>query len=126
MLVWRLFLFSGKVARYKPQGFFKLHTDHVEAFNSLVCGGRLGTLIIYLNDDFTGGQTDFPFVEASVEPCTGDAIYFHSVVVSSAPHAHALCLRSACMQGGTGWLALSSGIFVFLRVGRVLSCAYSL
>lgn len=71
----------GKVARYKPQGFFKLHTDHVEAFNGLVCGGRLGTLIIYLNDDFTGGQTNFPYVQATVEPCTGDAIYFHSVVV---------------------------------------------
>lgn len=83
------------MARYKPQGFFKLHTDHVEAFNSLVCGGRLGTLIIYLNDDFTGGQTNFPFMEATVEPSTGDAIYFHSVLVSTWP---AVCLSPSCMQ----------------------------
>lgn len=88
------------MARYRPQGFFKLHTDHVEAFNRLVCGGRLGTLIIYLNDDFTGGQTNFPYVKATVEPCTGDAIYFHSVVVSSLPHerASALCLTLLGMQ----------------------------
>lgn len=70
-----------KVARYRPDGYFKLHTDHVEDFNGLVCGGRLGTLILYLNDDFTGGQTDFPFVQVAVAPFAGDAIYFHSVQV---------------------------------------------
>ncbi|CAM9516456.1 unnamed protein product [Scytosiphon promiscuus] len=73
------FMEKWQVARYRPGGFFKLHTDHVEAFNELVCGGRLGTLLLYLNDDFTGGQTDFPFVEVAVEPSAGDAIYFHSV-----------------------------------------------
>lgn len=72
-----------KVARYKPQGYFKLHTDHVEAFNSLCCGGRLGTLIVYLNDDFEGGHTEFPTIGVSVEPCAGDAIYFHSVQVGT-------------------------------------------
>lgn len=78
-----LVTFRVKVARYNPQGYFKLHTDHVEAFNGLVCGGRLGTLIIYLNEDFSGGQTNFPYVGATVEPRTGDAIYFHSVRVRS-------------------------------------------
>ncbi|CAN0483770.1 unnamed protein product, partial [Scytosiphon promiscuus] len=72
-----------KVARYKPEGYFKLHTDHVEAFNSLCCGGRLGTLIVYLNDDFTGGHTEFPTLGVSVDPCAGDAIYFHSVQVDA-------------------------------------------
>lgn len=76
-----------KVARYKPRGYFKLHTDHVEAFNDLACGGRLGTLIVYLNDDFTGGQTQFPYLEVTVQPSAGDAIYFHSVRVSAYVHA---------------------------------------
>ncbi|CAN0330721.1 unnamed protein product [Ectocarpus sp. 12 AP-2014] len=75
------FMENWQVARYRPDGYFKLHTDHVEDFNSLVCGGRLGTLILYLNDDFTGGQTDFPFVHVAVAPFAGDAIYFHSVQV---------------------------------------------
>lgn len=57
------------------------HTDHVEAFNDLRCGGRLSTLILYLNDDFKGGQTDFPELGISVEPTAGDAIYFHNVKV---------------------------------------------
>ncbi|CAM9991354.1 unnamed protein product, partial [Hapterophycus canaliculatus] len=34
------FMEKWQVARYRPGGFFKLHTDHVEAFNELVCGGR--------------------------------------------------------------------------------------
>eukprot|EP00903_Cladosiphon_okamuranus_P012123 g11375.t1 len=106
------FMEKWQVARYKPQGFFKLHTDHVEAFNSLVCGGRLGTLIIYLNDDFTGGQTDFPYVKVTVEPCTGDAIYFHSVVLPVEQEdagtmkpdersAHA----GLAVEGGDKWIA---------------------
>lgn len=77
-----------KVARYRPDGYFKLHTDHVEDFNGLVCGGRLGTLILYLNDDFTGGQTDFPFVHVAVAPFAGDAIYFHSVQVRTGRIPH--------------------------------------
>lgn len=70
-----------QVARYKPQGFFNLHTDHVPSFNNLICGGRLGTLILYLNDGFSGGHTEFPKLGVSVEPAAGDAIYFHSVLL---------------------------------------------
>ncbi|CAM9646355.1 unnamed protein product, partial [Hapterophycus canaliculatus] len=82
------------------------HTDHVEAFNELVCGGRLGTLLLYLNDDFTGGQTDFPFVDVAVEPSAGDAIYFHSVrdadtMQPDERSAHA----GLAVQGGDKWIA---------------------
>ena len=89
---------APKVARYKPRGFFKLHTDHLEAFNDLCCGGRLGTLILYLNDDFRGGHTEFPRLGVSVEPVAGDAIYFHNVKVRvpSMPRSlHALPLAGA-------------------------------
>lgn len=75
------FMEKWQVARYEARGFFNLHTDHVESFNNLCCGGRLSTLIVYLNDDFSGGHTEFPTLGVSVKPSVGDAIYFHSVVM---------------------------------------------
>ncbi|CAB1107803.1 unnamed protein product [Ectocarpus sp. CCAP 1310/34] len=105
------FMEKWQVARYRPDGYFKLHTDHVEDFNSLVCGGRLGTLILYLNDDFTGGQTDFPFVHVAVAPFAGDAIYFHSVQLPVEEDADSMRPdeRSAhsglAVTGGDKWIA---------------------
>jgi prolyl 4-hydroxylase len=70
---------NWQVARYQKGGFFRLHEDNSDDFNSLPCGGRLGTLLVYLNDSFEGGETDFPQLGVRVAPVAGDAIYFNSV-----------------------------------------------
>ncbi|CAN0520594.1 unnamed protein product, partial [Ectocarpus sp. 8 AP-2014] len=102
---WPTHVSLTKVARYRPDGYFKLHTDHVEDFNSLVCGGRLGTLILYLNDDFTGGQTDFPFVHVAVAPFAGDAIYFHSEDADSMRPDERSAHSGLAVEGGDKWIA---------------------
>jgi prolyl 4-hydroxylase len=73
-----------QVVRYPPGGFFKPHYDCCEGgpeeckrMNS-AGGPRKVTLIVYLNDDFRGGETVFPYVGQSVVPELGKAAVFWS------------------------------------------------
>lgn len=90
-----------KVARYKTGGYFKLHTDHVDTFNDLVCGGRVGTLMIYLNDLFEGGETEFPNLNVLVEPSVGDALFFHNVKVCLPTIVSAILVTSSAAKRST-------------------------
>jgi len=73
-----------QVVRYEPGEEFRMHTDHLDSFNDFDCGGRLCTLLVYLNDSeqsmtigvgegttFTGGQTMFPEFRAAITPKKG-------------------------------------------------------
>jgi hypothetical protein len=42
-------------------------------------GQRAATLLVYLNDAFEGGETDFPRAGVRYRGQTGDAILFHNV-----------------------------------------------
>jgi prolyl 4-hydroxylase len=42
-------------------------------------GPRYYTLLIYLNDDFEGGETVFPKINKFVKPKKGKAVLFQSV-----------------------------------------------
>lgn len=70
--------------RYGVGQQFKPH------FDSGPTNYRLHTLLVYLNDDFTGGETFFPELNRSVWPKQGSALYFlnrdadHSVLLYSA------------------------------------------
>jgi hypothetical protein len=48
-------------------------------------GQRVLTVLIYLNDDYEGGETDFPLVSWRYKGKTGDAILFHNVLLSGQP-----------------------------------------
>jgi predicted 2-oxoglutarate/Fe(II)-dependent dioxygenase YbiX len=72
--VWNLELseHSGtQLIRYGKGGHYLPHAD---------AGGELAdryfTVVCYLNDDFAGGHTSFPSLEATVKPQTGQAIIF--------------------------------------------------
>jgi predicted 2-oxoglutarate/Fe(II)-dependent dioxygenase YbiX len=41
-------------------------------------GQRSRTLLVYLNDDFEGGETDFPRIGRRFRPDAGGALIFHS------------------------------------------------
>eukprot|EP00968_Pinguiococcus_pyrenoidosus_P020685 scaffold2506_cov236-Pinguiococcus_pyrenoidosus.AAC.15 len=72
---------NWQLARYQVGQQFRLHTDTVEDFNDLLPGGRITTLILYLNEDFVGGHTDFPKLGLSVEPERGAALLFTNAVL---------------------------------------------
>ncbi len=70
-----------RFSEYEPGGQFKMHRD---GFNQDSRGRRsVITVNIFLNDDFTGGSTDFYFddkstLRCSVQPKTGRAAIFDS------------------------------------------------
>jgi len=74
-----------QVVRYKPGGFYKPHfdacnkaTDDCTRLNKGL-GPRFITFIIYLNDDFEGGETYFPQIDTKVSPKRGKAAIFYDV-----------------------------------------------
>jgi prolyl 4-hydroxylase len=73
-----------QVVRYRPGGFYNEHhdaccDDHEGCYNFEDQGGqRVGTLLLYLNNDFTDGETNFPkFGDLKLKAGPGSAIFFH-------------------------------------------------
>jgi prolyl 4-hydroxylase len=73
-----------QVAKYEEGGRFVPHfdvcTDDEETCdrNNKGAGQRVATLLMYLNDDFKGGETVFPHIGLSIRPKRGKAILFRS------------------------------------------------
>ncbi len=68
-----------RIYRYRPG---ERHGAHWDTEVELPGGRRtLLTFVVYLNDDFTGGQTEFPELRATVEPRRGRALLFQHRVV---------------------------------------------
>jgi prolyl 4-hydroxylase len=69
-----------QVVRYQPGQEFQIHTDHMDSFNDMDCGGRLATCLLYLNDGndetFTGGETLFHEFKRAVSPRKGSALFW--------------------------------------------------
>lgn len=75
-----------QVVNYKSTQKYNSHYDacdpidplciaDIERFGSL----RFATFIIYLNDDFTGGETEFPKHDFKAKPKTGKAVLFFNL-----------------------------------------------
>ena len=69
------------IVRYGPGQFYSEHID------AGLTEPRLVSMVCYLNDDFTGGETAFPRQNIKVKPETGRAILFPSGI----SHKHAAC-----------------------------------
>ena len=74
-----------QVVKYSTGGFFKPHYDACEG-GSEFCkrmdgenGPRYLTVLIYLNDDYEGGETVFPLINKSIVPRKGKAVIFQNV-----------------------------------------------
>ncbi len=68
-----------RIYRYQSGQHFGLHQDQSYA---RIDGARsLLTLMVYLNDEFEGGETDFPDQDRVIEPAIGLALWFqHSLL----------------------------------------------
>lgn len=82
----------SQVLHYAPGQEFKPHHDYfdpaAEGFNREISdrGQRIATLIIYLNGEFTGGETQFPSLGFRYRGQTGDAITFANVDPDGQPN----------------------------------------
>lgn len=78
MLVTGIFI-PLRVYRYEPGQHFGLHQD--QAYTGPDNSRSLLTLMLYLNDDFEGGETDFPEQDRCVIPKTGTALWFQHMLL---------------------------------------------
>ena len=53
-------------------------------------GQRIATFLLYLNDDFDGGETDFPAIGLSHRGAKGDALFFANIDPAGAPDRQTL------------------------------------
>jgi prolyl 4-hydroxylase len=73
-----------QVVKYPENGYFYHHYDVCEGSHekcermNLGHGPRFMTFIIYLNDDFDGGETDFPKRNIKIKPNKGKAVLFYN------------------------------------------------
>lgn len=81
----------AKVLHYSPGEQFALHADFIEAKTPELAhelatrGQRAATFLIYLNDGYEGGATQFPRLSWQYRGGCGDALLFSNVDPNGAP-----------------------------------------
>lgn len=86
-----VFFEVAKLLHYEPHQEFKLHSDFLEPASPdlhqalQILGQRVATFLIYLNDDYEGGATEFPKVNLRFKGRKGDALFFLNVNDNGAP-----------------------------------------
>jgi hypothetical protein len=80
-----------KLLHYEPGQFFGVHADFQAPDTPALAreietrGQRTATFLVYLNDDYAGGETDFPEIGYRFKGRRGDALFFFNVLKSGAP-----------------------------------------
>ena len=100
-----------QVVKYQPGGFYNAHYD-ASCDDKKECvefekngGQRIVTLIIYLNDDYEGGHTDFPNLNKQYKLKKGSALRFYSLE-KNGNQCHPLSLHSGTpVQSGEKYIA---------------------
>lgn len=75
--------------KYEEGGEYKEHADFVdedlpyaEEDKKILGGLRLKTVLIYLNDDFEGGETFFPNIDLTIKPKTGKLVVWENILTN--------------------------------------------
>jgi len=96
-----------QVVRYLPGDYFSPHYDAGRDFSTLWLGQRRTTVLLYLNEDFSGGSTAFPELGINIKPANGKALLFANLnPVEGGVHAvpHPLSLHAGQpMEAGEKW-----------------------
>jgi prolyl 4-hydroxylase len=94
-----------QILRYRPGEEFTPHVDFFNeseagAYQSLADGGqRAQTVLIYLNDDYTGGNTTFPLLQLDLRSRRGDILHFHNIDANSVGYRDTLHAGMPVMTG---------------------------
>jgi len=68
-----------QVVKYEKGGFYKTHYDDSISQKNKNRTYRVFTFLMYLNDDYEGGQTKFPKINFTVQPKKNSAVFFHNL-----------------------------------------------
>lgn len=70
-----------QILRYQPGQEYKAHTDAIPGLENQ----RIMTMLVYLNDEFEGGETTFPKLELTIRPKRGEGLLFTNVDADGKP-----------------------------------------
>jgi len=99
---------ASQVLHYAPGQEFSPHHDYFDPHNpghaeQLKRGQRIATFLVYLNEGYAGGDTDFPRAELSFRGKAGDALFIINVDQSGRPDP--LTLHAGTPpQSGEKWI----------------------
>jgi prolyl 4-hydroxylase len=91
---------SLTVLHYVPGQQYRMHMDALPA----TANQRIGTLLIYLNEGYIGGETTFGASGLTVAGRGGDALWFNNVTSEGAPDPRTRHAGLPVLQG-VKWLA---------------------
>lgn len=89
-----------QVLRYSPGQEYRSHSDALAGVDNQ----RIMTVLVYLNDDFEGGETSFPAAGLNLRGELGDALIFANVDGQGRPDPHATHAGRPVVNGRK-WLA---------------------
>src|SRR5258706_13531249 len=96
---------TSQVLHYQVGQEFTAHCDYLDVSNPGHAqdvarhGQRALTVLIYLNDDYSGGDTAFPMLGRSFKGRKGDALIFWNLAQDGAPDGRTLHIGTAPTQG---------------------------
>jgi prolyl 4-hydroxylase len=100
-----------QVVKYEPNGYYNEHHDSCcdgsdKCIDFIKRGGqRIKTVLIYLNDDFTEGETNFPALKKKYKPPKYSAIIFNPLAKNS-NKCHPKALHAGLpVKSGTKYIA---------------------
>jgi predicted 2-oxoglutarate/Fe(II)-dependent dioxygenase YbiX len=69
------FMESINFVRYEVGQHFSVHTDHGFSYTCTLSS------LVYLNDDYEGGELWFPYIDLKFKPKKGDVLFFPSTYI---------------------------------------------
>ncbi len=90
------------ILRYRPGQQYRPHHD-AHAF-APVEKRRIATALLYLNDDYEGGETHFPELDVTVRGQVGDLLIFHNLDADGMPDSR-MIHAGLPIVAGEKWLA---------------------
>lgn len=90
--------------KYHLTEYFMPHYDFLPPEWIVDTGGqRLYSSVVYLNDDFEGGQTNFPNIPYMVQPLKGNAIVWRNCIENTTVLEHKSLHESVPVTNGIKW-----------------------
>lgn len=66
----------AQIQKYEDSQFVRSHVDYFNDGKQITNSDKMATLIVYLNDDFDGGETFFNHLGFKIKPEKGSALFF--------------------------------------------------
>ncbi len=97
------------ILRYRSEEYYQWHYDYIYPHTADIAaqinqfGQRIKTGIFYLNDDFSGGETQFKAPELSIVPLANHVLIFDNVNTEGQPLKQSVH-RGASVKSGEKWI----------------------